>query len=85
MDKMLSCLSVNKCLTIKNSDLLKKTLQDIKNLRESLIDLECANPHLFSHYDGIITSGWEFWTTDEILERINEEISCVLLWKIRND
>lgn len=65
-------------MKIENPELFVKTLQDIKNLRESLLDLECANPHLFHAYDGTITAGWEFWTTDEILGIISDEILDVL-------
>jgi hypothetical protein len=65
-------------MRIEKPELFHKTLQDIKNLRESLKGLETANPHLFDRYNGCINMEWEFWSTDEILERVSEDISSVL-------
>lgn len=60
---------------------LEKAIKALVDLREALLDAQSGDPHLFQsrrNDDAPITDGWEFWTTDEILERIASEVSEVL-------
>lgn len=65
-------------MIVKNHELLRRISSDIYALRNDLKELEKSNPSLFEGDDPSIQSSWEFWTTDEILERIDGEINDVL-------
>jgi hypothetical protein len=62
-----------------NHELCRRISSNIYHLRNNLKELEKTEPSLFDGDNPEINSNWEFWTTDEILERISAEISDVLL------
>lgn len=62
-----------------NHELCRRILSDISCLRKDLRELEELESSLFEGYDPTIQSRWEFWSTDDILEIISDDIKGILL------
>lgn len=66
---------------INDHELCRRILSNIYHLRNNLKELEKFNPGLFElldENDTLVSSHWEFWTTDEILEIIGSELGDAL-------
>jgi hypothetical protein len=61
-----------------NHELCRMILSNIWHLRKNLKELEEKEPQLFEGDDPAIKSGWEFWSTDEILKNVEEDITTSL-------
>lgn len=65
-------------MNYNNHGLCRGILSNIYHLRNNLKKLEEQEPTLFEGDQQPINSHWEFWSTDEVLERIYQDIEYVL-------
>lgn len=65
-------------MNANNHELFRGILSHIYHLRNDLKKLEEREPTLFEGDEQPINSHWEFWSTDEVLERIYKDIEYVL-------